>query len=146
MTSRRGRSAMLSISVLVTAYLQARRPGMSGTTGSAPVLITDRGIGQPRGGQRAEVTQFERPQFLILQTHPFSDRYLHCRGREMVVPHQCELFVNRLVDRGHSPPPPCRQVFHLLEQLGLERLLLPRGAGIRGRGGWRPGCCQRSGV
>src|SRR3981189_3183991 len=40
MTSRRGRSAMLSISVLVTAYLLARRPGMSGTTGSAPVLIT----------------------------------------------------------------------------------------------------------
>jgi len=94
-----------------------------------------RRVGQHRLGERVEIAEFEGAQHLVLLAHPFRGRHLLGRRREMVVPQQGELLVDRLAHGGHPSHPPRGEVGHMIEQRLSE--LLQRGIGctVAGRCG-----------
>jgi hypothetical protein len=95
-----------------------------------------RGVGQHGVGEGAEIAQRKRPQFLVLCGHVSGDPDLLRGGGEVVVPQQCQLFVDRLSDGDHAAQPPVRQQILLLGQLLVVLLAGRLGRASGAFAGW----------
>ena len=94
--------------------------GRLGGIGLSVKPMHHRGVGQHGVGERAEISERQAAQFLVLRRHVRRDPHFLRGGGKVVVPQQRQLLMNGLLDRYHSEKPPSRQLSHLLRQLAIE--------------------------